>query len=71
MRSIINISMPKSMAKTIEKETKRGGFASKSEFLRHVIRSWNTYKLAQELKESRKEFKQGKAKLLRSFEDLR
>ena len=71
MRSVINISLPKSMVKTVEEEVKKGSFATKSEFFRHIIRWWNTYKLARELKESRKEFEAGKGKVLRSLRDLK
>lgn len=71
MRSIINISLPKSMAKAVGKEVKTGNFASKSEFFRSLVRNWEERKLLKELRESQKEFKQGKAKILRSFEDLR
>lgn len=71
MRSVINISLPKNMAKAVEQEVKSGGFATKSEFFRHIIRWWNTNKLARELKESRKEFEAGKGKVLRSLRDLR
>jgi len=53
MRSVINISLPKSMADLVEKEVKSGKFATKSEFVRHMIRLWNTHKLAEELKEVR------------------
>jgi len=59
------------MAKTVEKEVKAGGYASKSEFFRHLVRSWNTYKLVRELKKSRKEFEAGNCKELKSFKDLR
>ncbi len=71
MRNIINISLPASMTKSVEKEVREGGFATKSEFFRHLLRVWNTYKLAGELEESRKEFETGKGKVLRSLRDLR
>jgi Arc/MetJ-type ribon-helix-helix transcriptional regulator len=71
MRNVINISLPKNMTKIVEKEVKKGGFSTKSEFFRHLLRLWNTYKLAEELKESRKEFEMGKGRVLRSLRDLR
>lgn len=55
----------------MEKEVKSGKFATKSEFIRHAIRAWNTHKLAKELKEAKKEFEAGKGKVLRSLHDLR
>ena len=54
----------------MEKEVKKGKFATKSEFVRHMIRLWNTRKLAEELKEAQKDFEAGKFKKLRSLKDL-
>ena len=71
MRSIINISLPASTTKEAEKEVKKGNFASKSEFFRNLLRMWNTHKLAKEIEESRKEFEEGKGKILHSLRDLR
>ena len=70
MRQILNISLPMSMVKTIKKEVKEGGFATVSEFIRHLVRLYNTDKLARELKEAHKEFEEGKAMELKSLEDL-
>ncbi|MDP3710805.1 MAG: ribbon-helix-helix domain-containing protein [bacterium] len=71
MRNIINISLPPKMVEEVEKNIKKGRFASKSEFFRMLIRLWTEGKLAEELEESRLELKQGKGKLLRSLKDLR
>jgi len=71
MRSVVNISLPKNMLKEVEKEVKAGNYASKSDFFRHVMRWWNTNKLAEELKEEREKFEQGDFKVLRSLRDLR
>lgn len=71
MRSIINISLPEIMVKTVEKEVKKGGFATKSEFFRSLIRSYEENKLLAELKESQREISVGKGKKLRSLKDLR
>ncbi len=71
MRNIMNISLPKEMVVGIKREVKNGKFASTSEFMRHLIRVWNTEKLARDLKQSQKEFAQGKYKVLRSLKDLR
>lgn len=71
MRNIINISLPENMAKIVEKEVRSGNFATKSEFFRHLVRLWNTLKLAEELKESRREFESGRGKVLRSLHNLR
>ena len=71
MRNVINISLPECSVKFVESEVKKGKFATKSEFFRHLLRVWNTYKLARELEESKKEFEAGKGKVLRSLRDLR
>ncbi|MFC1757102.1 type II toxin-antitoxin system ParD family antitoxin [Patescibacteria group bacterium] len=71
MRSIINISLPKKMVKIVEEEVKSGSFASKSEFFRSLIRNREEEKLLKELEESRRDFAQGKFKVLRSLKDLR
>ena len=68
MRSIINISLPEQMTKMVEREVKKGGFSTKSEFFRHILRE---HGLAQELSESRREFAAGKGKKLGSLKDLR
>lgn len=70
MREVINISLPKSMADQIRLEVKKNDYASVSEFIRHLIRSWNTQKLALELENDQKEFKKGKSKELKSLKDL-
>lgn len=71
MRTVLNISMPKSMAKKIEQETKRGSFASKSEFIRSVFRFWEEELLFRELKKRQKDIRDGKGILLHSLKDLR
>lgn len=71
MRSVINISLPQEMNKSIEKELKKGRFATKSEFFRMLTRLWLENQLLGELEESRKELCAGKGKLLRSLKDLR
>ncbi len=38
MRNILNISLPKEMVVDIKRCVKEGGFASTSEFIRHLIR---------------------------------
>jgi Arc/MetJ-type ribon-helix-helix transcriptional regulator len=71
MRNIVNISLPDSMVKTIKKDAKNGGFVSTSEFIRHLIRLWNTKQLGNELKNDRKLFEAGEGLELKSLKDLR
>ena len=71
MRNIINISLPLKMAEVVEKNVKSGLYASKSEFFRTLLRLWMEGKLAEDLKHSRKELRQGKGKTLKSLRDLR
>lgn len=71
MRNIVNISVPAEMANDIKREVKRGKFASTSEFMRHLIRLWNTELLMRTVEKSRAEIATGKGKILRSLKDLR
>jgi len=72
MRTILNISIPKSMASEVKKEVKDGKFASTSEFFRHLLRLWNTEKLYRDLKKSEEDYKKGKNwRKLNSLKDLR
>lgn len=71
MRTIINISLPAPMAKTVKTAVKIGNYSSTSEFFRHLLREWQAGKILEELNNSRKEITSGKGKLLRSLKDLR
>ena len=55
------------MAKMVEKEVKKGKFASTSEYIRYLIRS---DELMSDIEQSRKEFAEGKGKLFKSLKDL-
>ena len=68
MRNVINISLPDMLVAEVEKEVKTGGFASKSEFFRHLLRE---RRIARELERDQREFEKGKGKTLRSLRDLR
>ena len=71
MRQIVNLSLPKGMAISVEKIVKEGNYASKSEFFRELFRMWLEGRILKELVESRKELAAGKGKTLRSLKDLR
>lgn len=71
MRTIVNISLPIQLNKIVDKEVIGGGYASKSEFFRMLLRFWMEGRLAVDLEKSRKELKTGKGKLLKSLADLR
>lgn len=68
MRNIINISLPPELNKKVQEEVKAGDYASVSEFFRQLLR---THNLAKELKATKREFEDGKGKVLRSLKDLR
>lgn len=70
MRQILNISMPLSMVKSIKKEVKDSGYASISEFLRHLIRLWQEEKWAKEFKSRSEDLDEGKGVVLESFKGL-
>lgn len=71
MRNIVNISLPDQMARQIQVEVKKGHFASKSEFFRHLIRLWNDKQLGAELRIERKKFELEGGEELKSLRDLR
>ena len=71
MRNIVNISLPKEMVADIKRGVKAGKFASTSEFMRHLIRVWNTEQLMRTVEKSRAEIAAGNGKVLRSLKDLR
>ncbi len=70
MRQIVNISLPEETVKILKAEVKKGGYASMSEFMRHLIRLWNAKQLLNDIKISEKEFATGKGKVLKSLKDL-
>ncbi len=70
MRQVMNVSLPEVLVKEVKKEVKNGGYASTSEFIRHILRLWRTKQLAEELRHDQKEFKKGKGKKLTSLADL-
>ena len=71
MRAIINISLPEGLNKKAEELMEEGGYATKSEFFRDLLRMWIEGRILRELSESRKELVSSKGKLLRSLRDLR
>jgi len=71
MRQIINISLPQETAEEIKKEVQQEGFASTSEFFRHLLRERKATRLATVLKKDKLAFEQSKGKKLRSLKDLR
>lgn len=71
MRNIINISLPASMVQEVRAEVKNGGFASISEYIRHIIRSYKEDRAYNTAMASVSEFNNGKGKVLKSLKDLR
>lgn len=71
MRTIVNISLPKEMADELKREVRREGFASTSEFIRTLIREYKRAQLARSLYAQRRQFDQGKGKVLKSLQDWR
>lgn len=71
MRNIVTISLPKQLDEQIEKEVKTGKFASKSEFIRSLIRLWQEEQVLKDLRQSKKEIAAGLGKELKSLRDLR
>ncbi len=71
MRNIVSISLPKQLDEIIEKEVKTGRFASKSEFIRSLIRLWQDEKLAADIAEAEEDIAAGRFRELKSLKDLR
>ncbi len=71
MRTTLNISMPAALKKNVDLAVKNGNYASVSEFFRDAVRAWENNKLVMDLKESQRDARMGKVKLLRSLKDLR
>jgi len=71
MRSIINISLPAELAADVKREVKKHKFSSTSEFFRHLWRLYQTEKMVRDIRQSEKEFKQGRYITLKSIRDLR
>ncbi len=72
MRTVTTISLPAAVAREVKKEAKAEGFASTSEFMRHVLRGYKREKLfASLLKQQATYRKNPKSfKVLRSLKDL-
>lgn len=72
MREILNISLPQELNREIERIMKREKYASKSEFLRELIRErLGEEDILAQIQKSEAEFRAGKGKVLRSLKDLR
>jgi putative addiction module CopG family antidote len=71
MRNIVTISLPKQLDEQIEKEVKTGNFASKSEFIRSLIRLWQEEKLAKDIAESERDIAAGRIREFKSMKELR
>ncbi len=70
MRSVISISLPLTITKSIEQDMKEEHFASKSEFFRHLYRDWRATKLARELADEDRKLKPGDVKVMKKVSDL-
>jgi len=71
MREVMNISLPTELHKEVEHYVKKGGYASKSEFFRHLFRVWKEARTYEEVITSRDEIQRGKGKRLNSLRDIR
>lgn len=67
----MNISVSPKLKKAIEAAVLKGGYTSKSEFLRDIFRAWEEEQILKSIRKSEKEFAQGKGKVLKSLKDLR
>lgn len=70
-RNILNISLPTKMAQKVKKEARKGGYASVSEYVRHILRNYEERQELLLLQESQAEIRAGKGKKLGSLKELR
>ncbi|MDO8536918.1 MAG: ribbon-helix-helix domain-containing protein [bacterium] len=70
MRTTLNISMPPTQKKNVDRMIKDYNYASVSEFFRDAIRALEEEKLVKDIMESEREFAAGKGKKLHSLRDL-
>ncbi len=71
MRQTMSISLPKDLLDEVEKGVKEGGFSTKSEYIRQLVRDRKQEKFMQIIKKNRQDFKAGKGKILKSLKDLK
>ena len=71
MRKVVNISLPEELDKKLADMVKDGGYSTKSEFFRTLLRIKIEEKVFQDLSESRRELALGKGKTLKSLRHLR
>ena len=75
MRQVLSVSLPGSMIKTIKKRVKDEGFNSVSEYFKYLFKMdtedvISEAELLKDIKQARKEYKEGKLKTLKSLKDL-
>lgn len=71
MRTVLNVSLPQSMAQMVREEVERGKYASVSEFVRKLVRDWEEERVLSDIRNGEEEYKKGKAKVLKSLANLR
>jgi metal-responsive CopG/Arc/MetJ family transcriptional regulator len=73
MRTVTTISLPSAVAKEVKREATEQGFASTSEFMRHVLRTYKNEKLFVGLKKQQASYRKNPKsfKILHSLKDLR
>lgn len=71
MRDIVTLSLPKQLNREIEKEVKSGRFASKSEFVRYLIRFWQEEKLAKEIDRAERDIAAGRIRKIESLKEIK
>lgn len=73
MRTVTSISLPAPVAKEIKREAKEQGFASTSEYMRHVLREYKRAKLFASLGKQEAQYRKNPKsfRILRSLKSLR
>ena len=70
MRGILNLSMPIQMIQDLKAEAKAEGFATLSEYIRHIIREWKKMRYANEMQNRLEDMKNGKGIAAKSAREL-
>ncbi len=70
MRTTINISLPPTVKKNLDRMVKEENYASVSELFRDAFRALEELTLIKNIEQSEREFAAGKGKKLRSLKDL-
>lgn len=62
MRKVINISLPESLKEEVDQIIEKEGYASRSEFIRELVRNYKERKVIRRIRQSEKDIEEGRVK---------